>query len=74
MENRGGKSQRREEQRRERVRRKKMQVREKGRKAAKHCVSQEGQKVDWLAATEAGAEPSVEIRDETLQNPSVNHF
>ena len=40
---RGWKSQRREEkkkedQRRERVRRKKMQVREKGRKVAKHCV------------------------------------
>ena len=40
---RGGKNQRREEkkkedQRRERVRRKKMQVRQKGRKVAKHCV------------------------------------
>ena len=61
---RGGQSQRREDQRRERVRRKKMQAREKGRKAAIHCVFP-------MICGSAGsksrlAEPSGQMRDEQL--------
>ena len=61
---RGGQSQRREDQRRERVRRKKMQAREKGRKAAIHCVFP-------IICGSAGsksrlAEPSGQMRDEQL--------
>ena len=70
----GGKGQRREEmkredQRRERVRRQKMQAREKGSKAAKHCVFPmicgSGGSKSRLAKA-AGAEPSGEMRNEKL--------
>ena len=71
---RGGKSQRgegkkREDQRRERVRRKKMQVREKGRNVANHCVfpmiGGPGGSKSRLAKA-AGAEPSGKMKDEKL--------
>ena len=71
---RGWKSQRREEkkkedQRRERVRRKKMQVRQKGRKVAKHYVFPmiwgSGGSKSRLAKA-AGAEPAEQMRDEKL--------
>ena len=69
---RGGKSQgvkKWEDQRRERVRSKKMQVREKGRKVAIHCVfpmiwGSGGSKSNLAKA--AGAEPAGQMRDEKL--------
>jgi hypothetical protein len=71
MESRGVKSQRREakkkeDQRRDGVRRKKMHVREKGRKVAKHCVfpmfcGSEGSK-----SRLAKVEPSGWMRDQKL--------
>ena len=71
---RGGKSQRGEEKKRghqrgERVRRKKMQVREKGRKVAIHCVFPmiccSGGSKSRLAKV-AGAEPPGQMRDENV--------
>ena len=71
---RGGKSQRREEKkkedhRRKRVRGEKMQVREKVKKVAKHCVFPmicgSGGSKSRLAKA-AGAEPSGQMRDERL--------
>ena len=61
---------RRKKSRRERVRRQKMQMREKGRKVAKHCVfpmicGSEGSKKSRLAKA-AGAEPAGQMRDENL--------
>ena len=59
----------REKIRRERVRRKKMQMREKGRKVAKHCVFPmiwgSGGSKSRLAKA-AGAEPAGQMRDEKL--------
>jgi len=58
-----------EKRRRERVRRKKMQMREKGRKVAKHCVFPmfcgSGGSKSRLAKA-AGAEPAGQMRDEKL--------
>ena len=74
MKSRDGKSQRREEKKeedhkRESLRRKKIQVREKGRKVAKHCVFPmicgSGGSKSRLAKA-AGAEPAGQMRDEKL--------
>ena len=73
MKSRAGKRQREEKDqkksRRERVRRKQMQMREKGRKVAKHCVfpmtwGSGGSKSRLAKAV--GAEPAGQMRDEKL--------
>ena len=74
MKSRDGKSQRREEkkkedQKRESLRRKKIQVREKVGKVAKHCVFPMICGSGWSKsrlAKAAGAEPAGQMRDEKL--------